>query len=169
MKEAHLDSKLYDCEKCSKTLTGARSFYNHRRVHKTFQCPKCGKNLVIDNKAGHLRRCQGIKVKIKRCQHESCDYTTERMSSFKAHMVSHRQLFCDVKDCGKEFYGKRNLDTHKRKLQKKMFTPKIRPKKEPKVHGCGWCSYITTVTTNLRNHEESCKAKNSNPPIIMVI
>ena len=70
MKEAHLDNKQYNCEECSKTFTGSRAFYNHRKVHKVFQCPKCFKNLIIDSKARHLRRCQGITDKTKRCQYD---------------------------------------------------------------------------------------------------
>ena len=162
-KRVHLDTKEYTCEECGVCVKGAMAFYNHRRRHKKkYECPKCNKHLVIDNKAAHVRNCQGVKDKIKRCQHEGCNYTTERMSSMKTHMVSHRKISCDVVGCGQEFHGKKKLDAHKRKVHQPVFAPQVCPKqgpKEPKVHGCHWCGYKTSVTTNLRKHEKSCAAK----------
>ena len=172
--KAHLDNKQYKCEECSKTFTGGRAFYNHRKVHKVFQCPKCYKNLVIDSKARHLRSCQGIKDKIKRCQLEGCNYKTNKLFNIKQHMVSHRQLYCDVENCGEEFYRKKNLDIHKRKQHRPVFAPQVctkeGPKKKHKVHRCEWCSYETIYTTHLRSHEQTCKVKNSiEPPIVLVL
>ena len=170
MKEAHLDNKQYKCDECSKTFTGGRAYYSHRRVHKKFQCPKCYKNLSFEHKTSHLRRCPGVKDKMKKCPNEGCIYTTDRLSSIKKHMESHKKLFCDDEDCGKEFYGKKNFYIHKRKLHKQIFTSKIRLKKQPKIHTCSWCSFVTRFTTNLGSHEKSCKAKKSNyPPFVLII
>lgn len=170
MKQAHLDTKQYNCDDCSKILTGARAFQNHRRCHKRFKCTKCGKNLSINDKASHMRRCKGVRDKIKRCWLEGCYFTTEKLSSLKTHIVTHTKLICDVVGCGQSHYGKKNLAAHKRNLHKQIFTPKIRPKMDPKVHKCGACSYVTRFTTHLRVHEKSCKAKNrSYPPIVLVL
>ena len=140
-KQVHLDKRDFTCEECGLSVKGARAFSNHKRRHKKFQCPKCEKHLVIDHKAAHLRKCKGIKDKIKRCEHEGCKYTTERLSNLKSHMVSHKKLICDVVGCGQEFHGKKKLDAHKRKVHKPIFSPQVCPKqgpKEPKVHGCDW-------------------------------
>ena len=161
-KQAHLDTKEYTCEECGDSVKGARAFYSHRRRHKKFQCPKCEKHLVIGFKAAHIKKCQGVKDKIKRCEHEGCDYTTERLSNLKSHMVSHRKLFCDVEGCGREFHGKKKLDAHKRKEHRPVFAPQVCPKqgpKKPKTHGCDWCGFETRITTNLKSHLKSCAAK----------
>ena len=161
-RQAHLDKRDYTCEECGKSVKGARAFSNHKRRHQKFQCPKCEKHLVVDNKAAHLRKCQGIKDKVKRCEHEGCDYTTEKLFLFNRHMVSHRKLTCDVVGCGQVFHGKKKLDAHKRKVHQPIFAPQVCPKqgpKEPKVYSCDWCKYQTKVTTNLHRHLETCKAK----------
>ena len=162
-KQAHLDTKQYTCEECGVSVKGARAFYNHKRRHKKFQCPKCEKHLVINDRAAHIRKCKGVKDKIKKCEHEGCNFTTERPSNLKRHMESHREVFCDVVGCGKKFHGKKKLDAHKRKEHKPIFAPQVcpkqGPKKEPKLHKCEWCSFQTRFTTHHRVHLNSCAAK----------
>ena len=160
--QAHLDKREYTCKECGEILKGERAFYNHKRRHKTFQCPKCGKTLSSDGKARHIRGCNGVKDKVKRCEHEGCYYTTNKLFNIKSHVLSHRKLICDVDGCDQVLYGKKNLDTHIRELHPLILVPNNRLKKEPKepkIHGCGRCSYVTRVTTNLRSHEKSCAAK----------
>ena len=162
-KAAHLDTKQYTCEECGECIKGAIAFYNHKRRHKKYQCPKCQKHLVINDRAAHLRKCKGVKDKIRKCGHEGCDFTADRPSNLKRHMETHREVFCDVVGCGKKFHGMKKLNAHKRKEHKPLFAPQIcpkqGPKKEPKVHRCEWCSFQTRFTTNLNVHLSSCAAK----------
>ena len=173
VKKEHQDIKQYNCNDCNKILTGARAFYNHKRCHKKFKCTKCGKHLAIRDKASHMRRCKGVREKIKRCWFEGCYFTTERLSNLQTHLVTHTKLICDVVGCGQALYGKKNLSNHKRSQHKQIFTPnirpRIRPKRDPKVHKCRSCSYETRFTTNLRGHEKICEAKNSNFPRIVLV
>ena len=161
--QAHLDKKEYTCEVCGVCVKGARSFYNHKRNHKKYQCPKCEKHLVIHDKAAHIRKCKGVKDKIRKCEHEGCTFTTERPSHLKKHMETHREVFCDVVGCGKKFHGQKKLNAHKRKEHKPLFAPQVcpkqGPKKEPKIHRCQWCSFQTRFTTHLKDHLNSCAAK----------
>ena len=162
-KAAHLDTKQYTCEECGVSVKGARAFYNHKRRHKKFECPKCQKHLVVDNRAAHVRKCKGLKDKIKSCQHKGCDYTTDRLSSLKNHMKTHEKLFCNVEGCGQEFHGRKKLDAHKRRVHTQVFAPQVCPKQgpknKPKMHQCGWCDYETRYSTHHRDHEKSCPAK----------
>ena len=174
MKDVHLDTKQYNCDEYSKIFTSARTFYNHRRCHQSFQCFKCDKNLARSKKASHIRRCQGVKDKVKRCHFDDCDYTTKKLSNLKTHIESHRQIFCDVDDYGKEFHGRKKLYVHHRRVHKPVTVPRVcpkeEPKKKPKVHRCGWCNYETIYTTHLRDHEKSCKVRRSKePPILLVL
>ena len=157
--QAHLDKKEYTCKDCGEILKGARAKSNHKRRHVTFQCPKCGKTLSSDGKYRHIRICNGVKDKVKRCEHEGCHCTTVDLAHFKTHMLSHRKLICDVDGCDQVFYGKKNLISHKREFHKQILVPNNRLKKEPKgpkIYGCRRCNYETKVTTNLRRHEERC-------------
>ena len=162
-KHAHLDNKQYTCEECGQCVKGARAFYNHKRRHKKFHCPKCEKHLVIHNKAAHIKKCKGVKNKVKKCEHEGCEFTTDRPSGLKRHMVSHMKVICDVVGCGQEFHGKKKLDAHKRKVHKPIFAPQVCPKQgpknQPKIHKCQWCSYETRYTSHLKVHLEACRPK----------
>ena len=160
-KVAH-DTREFTCEECGKSVKGSRAFYNHRRRHKKFQCPKCEKHLVIDFKAAHIRKCSGVKDKakekvVKKCQHEGCSYTTDVLSNLKRHELTH--LTCDVEGCGKEFHNKKKLEAHKRKVHKPIFASNICPKQGPKKHSCRWCEYETRYSTHIRNHEKVCAGK----------
>ena len=147
------DDREYTCDTCGIKVTGLHKFKSHKRRHETFSCPNCNKDILLPNKAKHLKVCG-----IHEC--DKCDHKTTTKDKLAHHMKTHDRKVCEI--CG---YQARNLvilDIHRQK--KHVPSTKINRPKE--MFNCNWCTYSSSKHSNVTTHQNKfCPVRKREQPL----
>lgn len=157
--ERHHDVSSHVCPDCGKVYDSIGQLKDHQRLHLTWTCDTCGKEMAKRSKNRHLKNgnCQvEAKVKIFCCHEQGCGYMTDRKGSLVRHRnAKHVTSLCD--DCGQVFTKPSLLEAH-RKKEHVAKAPRRRYK-------CGYCVYQSTREWTVKQHEKKyCAAKRRTVP-----
>ena len=81
-KEEHGIEKFFYCDECGESKNSKRKLNDHKRYHKTSECPRCGKAVSLVNMSRHMKTCQGNMF---RC--DQCDKTTKTSHGLRSHKL----------------------------------------------------------------------------------
>ena len=59
----HTDKRTFKCDICEKTLTGYKTFANHKKCHMTWTCDICEQIIPLNYSFKKEERTHGFKVK----------------------------------------------------------------------------------------------------------
>lgn len=83
--ESHVEKKR-NCKICHKEFKFGKQYRNHKRIHESLNCAKCGLEIPLNSKKAHHIVCYGLS---KQYSCTICDYKAHRQSHIKRHMVKH--------------------------------------------------------------------------------
>ena len=78
----HTDQRTFKCDICEKTLTGYKTFANHKKCHMTWTCGICEQCIPLNSRSIHMKRCKNESTTIS-C--EKCPYISNDKSSLNRH------------------------------------------------------------------------------------
>ena len=146
--------KEYTCMDCGKELIGSKKYHDHRRSHKTFECPKCSESHPVKNRYRHMEKCDGSsKTKTKEKMCDQCEYVTTNSSNFKKHLLTHIRHQCEEPHCDYLAKSVKKLEVHKKKVHREA--PVICATR----HQCGYCDFEGKFPSYVARHEKICSMK----------
>ena len=81
----HSDQRLFQCDKCDKTLTGYKNFMNHKKCHMTWTCENCEQAIPLNSRSIHTKRCSRNKKESTTLSCDKCAYITNDKSHLNRH------------------------------------------------------------------------------------
>nr|CAI5823103.1 unnamed protein product [Callosobruchus analis] len=154
-----IPGKILECSSCTYKTTRKVNLKKHELLHTdpdpNFTCMRCDATFRTMRPFGdhvikhHPNFIASISCKVHECVH--CEYKTTYANNFAKHLTEHTgetttKLY-PCKHCHAIFKSKQSMDDHV--LRKH---PDLIATVTSKLHTCKYCTYKTTLQTNLAKH-----------------
>ena len=143
------DTRQFICPDCGASVIGVKALSDHRRIHRTFKCSHCNKEIGVKYKKRHLDICMMEELSC-----DQCDFKTTFAKQLERHKKTHQRHLCD--QCPYQAKSMSKLDHHKAKKH----GPEAEPHRQcVTIHKCGYCDYGSKFKSHVTRHEETCKVR----------